>query len=343
MLAILVILDHCFPLTASVTGNPLLGFAQYQAGTGELAVDLFFFISGFLITASWLNCKTMDDYLRRRILRICPGFIAAVIFSFLVATVFAVHPFTDLFQHLQKLDGTLVFIVSGLNGNWIFPGNPFAGTANGSLWTISWEFICYLIVAGLGVFGLFKRRVLILGIFILLLGVYVGAILNQLFILNSGCRFFGYFLAGTCAWLWRDKIILNNTFALLAIFMTLFAAQFPPYFNVLMPLTGCYLVLWVGFAFHIKSMAWCDKTDLSYGVYLFAFPIQQILAYGGIRNPWLMFALATPIVLGIAYFSWNYLEKPFLKLKSKDFQDYDPVSGTDSKQSMSANTSKVSW
>ena len=234
-------------------------------------------------------------------------------------------------------------MVSGLNDNWIFPGNPLSGMANASLWTISWEFICYLIVASLGVFGLFKRRVLILGIFILILGVYIGAILNEFLILNSGCRFFGYFLAGTCAWLWRDKIILKNIFALLAIFMTLFTAQFPPYFNALMPLTCCYLVLWAGFAFHMKFMVWCDKTDLSYGVYLFAFPIQQILAYYGIRNPWLMFALATPIVLGIAFFSWNYLEKPFLKLKSKDFQDHDPVGRIDSKQSMSTNTSKVSW
>ena len=82
-------------------------------------------------------------------------------------------------------------------------------------------------------------------------------------------------------------------------------------------------------------MAWCDKTDLSYGVYLFAFPIQQqCLAYCGVVDPGLMFVLATLMIMGIAFLSWNLGGKASrcLKLKSRDSSDYDPVLATSSVQ-----------
>jgi peptidoglycan/LPS O-acetylase OafA/YrhL len=93
---------------------------------------------------------------------------------------------------------------------------------------------------------------------------------------------------------------------------------------VFAPVTMCYLVLWIGFGFRINRMTWCNQTDLSYGVYLFAFPVQQMLAALGIDNPWIMFTVATPLVMGIAFLSWNLVEKPCLKLKSRKFSDCDP-------------------
>lgn len=323
-LAVLVILDHCFPLALGKEGDPLFVWSRRQTSFGGLAVDLFFFISGFLITASWLNCKSMNDYLRRRVLRIVPGYVVALIFSFLVASAFALHPFADLPARLGKFSDIVSLGYASTAGNWIFPGNPFPFEANGSLWTIRREFFCYLLVAAIGLFGFLKHRMFILGAFGLVFAYYGLSLLKGVDINYSDRRFFTFFLAGTSVWLWRDKIPVNHTLALLAAAIGLISTQYPPWFIMLTPLTACYLVLWVGFAFRIRSMAWCDKTDLSYGVYLFAFPVQQALAALGLTSPWLMFAVATPVIMGVAFFSWNLVEHPCLKLKSKDFSDSDP-------------------
>ena len=71
-LALLVIFDHSFAL-AEAKDDPLEVVSHLQLSFGEMAVCLFFFISGFLITASWFNSKSMSDYLRRRVLRIFPA------------------------------------------------------------------------------------------------------------------------------------------------------------------------------------------------------------------------------------------------------------------------------
>jgi peptidoglycan/LPS O-acetylase OafA/YrhL len=341
LLAILVIFSHSFALTGKI--DPFFVYSEYQATCGELAVDLFFFISGVLITASWLNCKTMNEYMRRRVLRIFPGYIAALIFSFLVASAFASHPFGNLFRRLGNFSDVFSLGYSSSVGSWVFPNNPFPGVANGSLWTINQEFICYLLIAAIGLFGLFKRRSLILMLFILIFAVYVFDLSSGINIATSDRRFFTFFLAGTSVWLWRNAIPINNVMALLMLFITLLTTQYLPYFTMFAPLTVCYLVLWIGFAPPLKFFKWCDKTDLSYGVYLFAFPVQQILASAGIKEPWIMFIIAMPVTMGIAYLSWNLIEKPCLKLKSKDFSDYDPCHAFRVNQTSNLQTTKISW
>lgn len=343
VLAVLVILDHCFPLTLGKEGDPLFVLSRHQTSFGGLAVDLFFFISGFLITASWLNCKSMNDYLRRRVLRIVPGYVVALIFSFLVAAAFALHPLADLPARLGKFRDIFALGYESTTGNWIFPGNPLPFEANGSLWTISREFFCYLLIAAIGLFGFFKHRIFILGAFALFFAYYGLSLLKGVDIIYSDRRFFTFFLAGAVVWLWREKIPVSHTLAVLALGIALISTRFPPLFIMLTPLTACYLVLWVGFAFRIKSMAWCDQTDLSYGVYLFAFPVQQMLAALGMKNPWLMFAVATPVIMGVAFCSWNLVEKPCLKLKAKDFSDHDPSPATRSQSPPATATSKVNW
>jgi peptidoglycan/LPS O-acetylase OafA/YrhL len=350
LLAILVILDHSFPLTRGKDGDPLFILSHEQTTCGILAVYLFFFISGFLITASWLNSKSMNDYLRRRILRIFPGYIVALIFSFLIASAFAVHPFADLPSRLGKFNDVFYLGKQSCAGDWVFPKNPYPSTANGSLWTIHTEFMCYLLVAAIGLFGFFKHRSLIFTIFLMMFG-YCGLTLLlkgeasiQFDLGFFAFLFYAIFLSGACAWLWRDKIPIHSALAIPTLIITLITTQFSPLFMMLAPFTASYLVLWIGFAFRIKILAWCDKTDLSYGVYLFAFPIQQTLVVAGLTNPWMLFIIATPISLAVAFLSWTFVEKPFLRMKSRDFSDHDPCIGISSKPAMSiaANT-KTSW
>ena len=345
VLAILVILDHSFPLTLGKKNDPLYVLSHQQTTIGGLAVDLFFFISGFLITASWLNCKTMNDYMRRRILRIFPGFLVALIFSFVVASAFAAYPFGrlpgDLSIRLHEFRDFFSLGSNSTTGDWIFPDNPTPGYSNGSLWTIRKEFVCYLLVAAIGLFGFFQRRILVLTLFLVLLDYYAISLIKHAPEITY--RFETFFFAGCITWLWRDKVPVNHTLAVLALAVALITTQFPPFFMLLMPLAASYLVLWAGYAFQIKPLAWCDRTDLSYGVYLFAFPVQQALVAMGMSAPWSLFAVATLVTLGIAWLSWHLVEKPCLNLKSRDFSDHDPCRSIGLDKTANPTAAKISW
>ena len=324
LLAALVILAHSFPLATGQEGDPLYVLSHGQATFGGLAVNLFFFISGLLITASWLNSRSMNDYLRRRVLRIVPGYLCALGFSFVIASLFALHHFADLPARLARFGDVVLLGYHGVSGDWIFPNNVYPHQGNGSLWTIGREFFCYLVIAGVGLFGLFKHRGLLLAVFLLFFAYYSLTLLKGGDIEYSDRRFLTFFLAGACAWLWRDKLPIHAGLAVVALVIAVGAARFTPLFLVVQPVAACYLVLWAGFAFRVPAFAWCDRTDLSYGTYLYAFPVQQALSALGVGNPWVLFLIATPVVLGVAWFSWVMVEKPCLKLKSKDFTDRDP-------------------
>jgi peptidoglycan/LPS O-acetylase OafA/YrhL len=323
-MSLLVVFAHSFALSLGLEHTP-----RFTIACGEVAVNIFFFISGLLITASWLRSKNMNDYLRKRILRIYPGFIVALLFSIVVMTAANPTKASPLFSWLgikSIIWGCFTLSFMSTAGDAVFPANPFPGHANGSLWTIPVEFQCYLLVAIIGLFCLFKRRWLILGLFVysyLLLckGLWLGWDVTHL-----DRRFLVYFSAGMCAWLWRDKILYHWSIilVLLGLILTFLVAKLP--LSLIEPLTLMYLALWIGYAKPFNFIRWCDKTDLSYGVYLYAFPIQQLIAttaYG--RNPWRMMVAAIPLSLLAAFASWHLVEKRFLRMKSSRFLDHDPV------------------
>ena len=333
LLAVLVILAHSFPLATGKEGDPLFILTRGQTTSGGLAVNLFFFISGLLVTMSWLKCDSMNEYLRHRVLRIVPGYLCALGFSFIVALIFAAHPFANLFTRVLNFEDVIYLGYQGVVGDWIFPNNPFPHYANGSLWTISQEFKCYLLIAFIGLFGWFKFRKLALMIFVVYFLSRFGLdVFRGVDIEHSDHRFFTFFLAGMCAWLWRDKIIIHSGIAAIALVATAVSIRFAPAFTMLMPIALCYLVLWGAYAYRLKAVAWCERTDLSYGTYLFAFPVQQILVAVGVTNPWALFGLATPLVLGLAFISWFAVEQPCLKLKRNNFSDQDPALPDSNKQ-----------
>jgi peptidoglycan/LPS O-acetylase OafA/YrhL len=301
---------------------------------GNAAVDLFFFISGLLITASWLRSKSVGDYLRKRVLRIYPGFVGALLVSTIIIT--AVNPSGLLgkvvsWQGLKSIIQDAVWLSqNSLSGPDVFPANPIPNYADGSMWTIPIEFRCYLGVLVIGLFCLFKFRWLVLGAFIYTYLLVVKAVLMERDITGMDRRFFTFFLAGICAWLWRDKIPLHWSIALSALVLIAFSHFIHLPWLIVEPLALTYIFLWLGYANPLKATRWCDTTDLSYGVYLYAFPMQQLIAttaWG--RNPGIMFFTALPITLIVAFGSWHLIEKPFLNMKSSKFIDRDPAVPSD--------------
>ena len=318
----MVIFSHSFPVALGHGGDtrcePLSIWTRGQASSGGVAVNSFLLISGFLITASWLRSRSIPDYFMRRVLRIYPGFMVAMGFS--AALIWAVCPeFRAAVVHpmhwsMLLLHDLLLLTNSSITQPGVFAGNPFPIIGNASLWTISVEFLCYLSVLLIGMFGLFKRRFLILGTALVGYGAYVFSALHDN---NEFDQCLICFVAGATAWIWQDKIPFSKWLAGGCLLVLLGASQITPCFLLVFPILGGYCLLWLAYEPTLAFSSWADTTDLSYGTYLYAFPVQQMLAMSvALRHPWAIFILATPLTLLMAWLSWNLVEKRFIAMKS---------------------------
>lgn len=331
ILAALVIVAHSFPLSYGDNTRELLIVAtRGQESFGEIAVDLFFVISGVFITASWFRSQSMQDFLYKRILRIYPGFVAALLFSAALTwiaspefrhTVHLKFWLPDLLRDLLTLD------YSSLSQPGIFAHNPLPNNSNGSLWTIQKEFCCYILVAVVGMFSLLKRRGLILG-FTVLSWTYYAAIIrfsHSAEHQHFPARFITYFLIGMSAWLFRNRLRFSWPLALAFVVILIVSTKVPSLFSILFPIAGSYLALWLGLTAPWKRMQWTDETDLSYGVYLYAFPVQQVVASSpSFRTPLISACMTLPLTFALAWLSRRFVEEPFLAFKSKKLHDFDP-------------------
>ena len=290
---------------------------------GELGVDGFFLISGYLITKSFQNSRSARGYLLKRVLRIYPGYVIAYLLC-----VFALGPFVG--GSITELSGIRVLAeIGGLMSpsmQGVFPGTPYPAL-NGSMWTIAYEFRCYLLVVAAGIAGLLPWRSILASIIIgalALSAAHLNISLPSILRISLGdpiltIRFAGVFGCGALYYLYRDLIRYDWRLATLASF-GLFTLMFSSHLaEASVAILGGYVLFW--FAFNVRSerlSAIGAKVDISYGVYLYAWPIQKVLIWNyPTISPWLVFIETTAIASIIALGSWRLVEQPFLKLKTE--------------------------
>jgi len=335
--ALLVILSHSYPIIygteAGREAEPLYRWSHGQIDFGALAVDAFFMISGFLLVGSWENSPGVLNFAGRRILRIYPGLIGCMIFC-----VFIAGPLggADLTTYFTNPDTYRLFQYVFMRNFWnsvpgAFPHNPTPEIINSSLWTIKYEIFCYICLALLGLVRLLKP-VPLLTITLAIFVFYNVLILRNLqplfsldslpkiandFLVDPMPRFLTFFLMGSVFYLWRDSI--PHSTLLFALSLVLVLASYHYALDFTLPLFGGYALLYLGLTpkFHLP---WFDKYDLSYGVYLFAWPVQQLALHyrwPGSDQPLLLFSLVLPPVFLLAALSWLCIEKPCLQFKKK--------------------------
>lgn len=317
--AILVIFSHSYPLTlGSNTLEPLSRLTNGQETFGGLGVSIFFIISGFLITYSFERCSNVYEYLRNRVLRIYPALIVLIILTVFVlgpilttidTKAYFLNPST--LRYLESF--MLVNMQYGLPG--IFEHNPYPNAVNGSLWTLWYEFFFYILVAVFGSIKLLKKY-FILPLFLMVL--FVATKLDPSIAIFQYFQLFSYFSMGMLFYLFRKEIKLNPYIALLnAILLLLFTWN--GHYKVAFLFFGTYLIFFLGLGIP-KLFKWLqEKGDFSYGVYIYAFPVQQLITYclNGQITPFYNFMIATPITIMISILSWYQLEKKCLQLKKK--------------------------
>ncbi|WP_200942359.1 MULTISPECIES: acyltransferase family protein [unclassified Leifsonia] len=319
LLASGVIVWHAFPLTGQdIPDGPLRQLLAF------IWVDGFFAASGFLIVSSWMRRPNWWAFLSARLLRILPAF-----YTCLIITAFAIAPlaiwlsgsvfppgfWADAVGYVLKNSSLRIFQYD-IAGTPL--GVPDSGVWNGSIWTLWWEFLCYLGVLLLGVTGLIKRSWALPAAFVLcvigVLATSYGPIDN--FYVYAAARFGIMFLAGGLVYHFRHRIRASWTLVIVAMAIVIASAWLPDY-RVVAAIPLAYAVITTG-ALLRQRIFWL-RNDISYGIYVYAFPIQQTLVLLG-AAAWgipgfVVLSIALTIPFAVA--SWVFVERPALRLRKR--------------------------
>ncbi|MEZ0165424.1 acyltransferase family protein [Kineococcus sp. LSe6-4] len=322
------VLRLALALTVAVVHTMYLGLGhQPQAGStdvGSLAVDGFFVLSGFLVARSWLRLGSLRRFLWHRALRILPAFyVSLALTALVVAPLLAVlsgRSATSVFSgpdsavgYVTRNAGLLMrqFGIAGL-------GDDGSGSVvNGSLWTLFFEAACYGIVAGLGVLGvLARRRWVVPALLVLLWALTVSAtagynpVGSELML-----RFAFIFLLGVAGHLYADRLPLSLPLAALAVALVAAGLALLPDYRALGGPAFAYAFL---YAVVRLPLRWRPRWDLSYGVYVWHWPIALTLATAGLAGAVgpVFVPLSLAVTAVVAALSWRVVEAPALSLKN---------------------------
>jgi peptidoglycan/LPS O-acetylase OafA/YrhL len=314
----LVLLSHSYHLNGVGAQEPLLRLTGGKMTLGTLAVGVFFAISGYLITASGFARPSLPAFLAARVRRIFPALLLVVLLSALVlgpvmTTLAPAAYFTDpaVLGYIVRNVG-LLHLQFNLPG--VFGANPYGPAVNGSLWTLPIEFSLYLAVGG-AVWALRRLRLPAAPSWALLAASAVTA--GCWLLLWQGSKsgavlLVPYFLCGAALRLARNWLPLHGgAAAALAVALALATLGDARLFALLASVAIPYGTLWL--ARHPRWVLPLDTArlgDLSYGVYLFAFPVQQtLLALGQGHSPLSLCLQASALVVPLAWLSWHGVER----------------------------------
>jgi peptidoglycan/LPS O-acetylase OafA/YrhL len=346
MFAFFVLLSHTYPLGYG-QADPGDGVTNGQAELGAIGITGFFVISGFLITRSGLRFG-LGRFLWHRALRILPGlWVCLVVTAFVIAPVAALIERGHLTGFLAAPDGPVTYVLEnlfvymhqyGISG--LLLDTPYGqrlgeSVFDGSLWSLLYEVLCYLMIGGLAIVGVLRRaKILVLA----LAGVGFAIMVYDLVRApeipgpqGTHGPVFGFegldqysliyltylFLLGAVFELYRKWIIMNDAGAILAAVLLVGTIAFGG-FAVLGYPAFAYLVLWLAIRLPKFLRAVGRRHDYSYGFYIYAFPVQQVLVLLGVAA-WGMLpfiAVATVATFVFAVPSWHLVERRAMSFKN---------------------------
>ncbi|MFL5114190.1 MAG: acyltransferase family protein [Microvirga sp.] len=320
-LALAVIVSHAFSITTgSLENEPLMRSTGFTLG--EHAVNGFFAVSGFLVTMSF-DRRGWRDYVVARALRIVPALVAATLVTALLLgpaltrlplAQYLADPALWRFIALTPTTFKSATALPGLFSDNVFP-YPM-----GTVWTLKYEMLCYIGVFAAGLAGLMRQRIVALG---LIAALFLAIIALDLLHPDAGkatqtsLRLPFLFAAGGVLYLWSDRLPVSWIIAASLLAATWLAAGTPLYKALLFAFES-YGVIWLALAPGLSHPALEPHADLSYGTYLYGWPVQQTLVQlfpGAAALSLLPPAVAISLI--VAALSWYLVEKPALSLKAR--------------------------
>jgi len=320
-----VILDHSFALVAPErTVGALVDFESLELA--RVAVDVFFIVSGFLVTRSVLTQPTLVDYAVARILRLFPALLATTIFiAFLLGPAVSSVPLATYFSDPRPwlyVPMTLSLITYSLTLPGVFEHVPEAGLIDQPLWTLRYETMCYVLLGLFALVGLLATRtrasLTLAGLFaVYLLVTFATPWRGDIAAVDSIARFVLCFFIGGAFYLYADKIRLDGRIAV-ALALVAVLALGTGAFEAASKLALAYGALWFALVPGGAIRRFNLIGDYSYGLYILCFPIQQtFVAFDPAIGPWALLVCSFPAVLAAAILSWHFIEHPALKQKAR--------------------------
>ncbi|MBU2915193.1 acyltransferase family protein [Reichenbachiella agariperforans] len=319
--AFLVLLSHSFDLLG--VSEPLDEYIGIKFS--RLGLWIFFSISGYLIGSSAIYSKNIKSYFWKRFLRIFPALIVVVLVSLsLLGPMFTSYSINEYFSQGSTYSyfNNILLYRNHYSLPGVFSANPEGNVINGSLWTLAYEFSFYTLASALVLLPKSFHKITCLSLIIITTTLYVmgmndSSLTLPFFHLNfKHLGEFGILFAmgAGCQLLKLDEIRVSWVIMALlsAVFIILLILRFE---LLLLFIFAPYIIL-IGLQKSIFSSL-DSFGDISYGIYLYSFPIQQaiIFLYQPI-SPWVLLGLAGVAASIFGYLSWIIVEKPILKFKS---------------------------
>ena len=318
-----VVVSHNFGiLTGDLKTDPVDAWTGFTLG--KHAVHVFFVLSGLLITMSLVRRANLVDYARARALRIGPGLLVCVLVTtFVLGPLVTVLPLAAYLSHAETaayLVKSLALVTGKAPLPGVFASAPIPGEVNLSLWTLKYEVVCYVLLAlaaALGALRLGYLRPALLGLLLVIAGSYLWP--HAIVVdtpLDNARRFLFCFSLGALAYLERERLRYGLTICVAALLATL--ALFGTRFGVpVMLVATALVVITLGTRRYGAVSQLTDRYDLSYGVYVYGWPVGQTVLLLAPAIGLLAFQATTlglSLLLGLA--SWVLVERPALQLKA---------------------------
>ncbi len=324
-MALAVLVSHCFYLQAgTVAAEPLRQWTGYTLG--QHAVQVFFILSGVLVAQSLDRSRSVLDFMVARGLRIFPGLIVCVLATALLAgPVVSSLPLHDyvMADELRGYVGRTLSLSTGMATlPGVFQANPAAGVINSSIWTLKYEVLCYVILAiggGLAFHSARMRAALIVAFAAWATFTFWAqpALFETNGLVQNTRYFLLFFGTGAIAYVLRHKTALS---VIMAIALLVGAAVL----NTTV-LREAALAIALGYAMLVAARyqlgaigAFANRTDMSYGVYLYSVPLTQLVLFAkpniGIGA---LIGVTFILSLAAAYASWTVIEKPALSIRHR--------------------------
>lgn len=307
--AALVLVSHQFAL---------LGFAQPMLlgeTLGTCGVYVFFAISGFLVIQSWERDPHLARFFARRALRLFPALAVVVLL-----TVFVLGPAVSTLKAGQYFGAAQTWryleniaLSHQLHLPGVFAANPHPRAVNNSLWSLQPEMLMYCLLAAAGVLAIRMPVYLLAGVAAALVALLLKR--QESFPYQPVVALGAYFSAGMVLYRARARLLNARALALASLAAAAFALAGAAPFALWLVLPLATLL-----AAHLRPPAFKSRLlfgDWSYGIYLYAYPVQQTLVHAGVRDLALSLALSSAITLGLAMLSWQLVEARALRLKPR--------------------------
>ena len=329
-----VILGHAYHLTGRPTLVP--GLFAYPVST--IGVVVFFSISGYLITASWSRNPHVVSYTAARALRIFPALIVVVLLTvFVLGPAVTTLPVGEYFDsrttpspQAPDLDTLRYLMNIAMQPQYYLPGVftadvPYPNAVNGSLWTLPAELFCYVMVPLLCLVPRFARPLTFAAALAVSLVLAAVPALDSPVIwgsrISDAAGMWVFFATGALLRLaherWRGFFRTDVAVVLCLAYLVVISIL-PVWTPRISWLALPYIVLTMGLASTPYVRRAARFGDLSYGMYLVGFPVQQlVVVYVGIVSMSLNLVLVVAISAVLSLVSWHLVEAPSMRLKNR--------------------------